>query len=259
MGKTLIVLLVSLFMVFSSVGAWAAIEDFSYNTHTNSTSYTSAPNYPGYEIYADTPTNSEVVATWDLQSAATAGSAGIEDNSTERYAFGSVNGVNPGQTDLVAVMDVGTQVWGIADGVLAAYLGPNGRDLHGGFMAVRALLSGFTGQIELGFVSDREVNYGDGPELDEFGGTIFDMTDSFADYQGMDLNDYTSYFDDEPYGDLSGVKVLGIWITLISDTTDASINGQLQVDKIELTPEPATVALLVLGSVATLWGRFRRN
>ena len=239
-----------------SQSAPAAIETFDYPEYTDLAPWTH-PDEVVFSIYSDFPVLDEVVAKWESEGEVggflfVATSAGTDSSGLDTYAFGTGSGDNPGQGADLAIMDVGMQAWNMTDGAIADYLGPNGRDLHGGWMAVRALLRGFTGQIELGFVSDRQVDPGDGPELDEFGGTIFDISDTFNWYQGLDLNDYTSYFDGQPYGNLSGVKVLGVWINVLSNTTESTITGELRVDQLNLVPEPATLGLLMIGGLALI-------
>jgi hypothetical protein len=245
MKKLITICLVAVILVFSfSTTAPAVIETFNdYPLHTNTT-----PLW----IYGDAPTNSEKIAAWGLGDEEEGmDSAGIGTNSIETYAFGAGSGENPGIGAYLSILDVGMQDWGITDGIIADYLGPDGRDLHGGWMDVRTLLSGFAGQIELGFVSDREVTDDEGSGWDEFEGPIFDVTDSFAWYHG-DLDGYISEYDDITYADLPDVKVLGVWITLYSNTAEENIAGELQVDQIELVPEPATICLLGLGALSLI-------
>jgi len=248
-------ILASLCVLFASASAPAAIETFNdYPLHTNTTS---TPIW----IYGDAPTNSEIIAAWELEDdddgeggvggGAGSASAGIGTDGSDIYAFGAGSGENPGLGASIAILDVGMQEWGMTYGVIADYLGPDGRDLHGGWMDARTLLSGFTGQIMLGFVSDREVVDDGELEWDEFEGPVFDVTDSFAWYHG-DLDDYTSCYDGTSYTALPGVKVLGVWIELYSNTAELNIAGELQVDQIELVPEPATIVLFGLGSLALL-------
>ena len=244
MKKTFVVLLLSLLLGVLAGSVQAVIETFNdYPLHTNTT-----PGNPLW-IYGDAPTNNERIASWDLgddegSEGGGISSAGIGTNGSETYAFGAGSGENPGPGTYLAILDVGMQDWGITDGIIADYLGPAGRDLHGGWMDVRTLLSGFTGQIKLGFVSDREVD--DDGELgwDEFEGPVFDVTDFFAWYHG-DLDDYASDYDGTPYAALPGVKVLGVWITLYSNTDESTIAGELQVDQINLVPEPVTAISLL--------------
>lgn len=265
MARTGVLLLAGILAISLSAAAPAVVETFNaYPEHTNNTVPGGDP--PEYWVYGDATTNNEHVALWEVGSdegggGGATGSAGIGSAGSNIFAFGTGSGPNPDQGVTVAIMDFGMQDWGITDGVIAGYLGPNGKDLHGGLMSVRALLTGFTGQIELGFVSDRVVNYGGGggDEWDEFGGPIYDVTTSFDWYGDMDLNDYTSYHDDEPYSDLSDVKVLGVWIGVISSTTDVSLDGELQIDEILLTPEPATLLLLAAAGLFISGRRFRRS
>lgn len=244
--RRITICLVAVILVFSfSTTASAVIETFNdYPLHTNTT-----PGIPLW-IYGDAPVNSEIIAAVGLgDEVERVDSAGIDTYGSETYAFFTGSGENPGPGTSLTILDVGMQDWGITDGIIADYLGPDGRDLHGGWMDVRTLLSGFTGRIGLGFVSDRE---GDSEgEWDEFEGPVFDVTDSFAWYHG-DLDDYISEHDGTTYADLPGVKVLGVWIDLYSNTADLDIAGELQVDQIELVPEPATVALLGLGSLVLI-------
>lgn len=247
--RRITICLVAVILVFSfSTTASAVIETFNdYPLHTNTT-----PGIPLW-IYGDAPVNSEKIAAWGMGDDEDGGvdSAGIGTDGSETYAFGAGSGENPGIGTYLSILDVGMQDWGITDGIIAAYLGPDGRDLHGGWMDVRTLLSGFTGRIGFGFVSNREVVDDEELEWDEFEGPVFDVTDSFAWYHG-DLDDYTSYYDGTSYAALSGVKVLGVWIELYSNTTEPDIAGELQVDQIELVPEPATIALLGLGSLVLI-------
>lgn len=258
-NKTMFAFSLVCLVLFLSKAAPAVIETLSYPEYTTPVP-DNDPDEVVYPIYSDFPVLDEIVAKWSSEGEeggllfATT-SAGTGSSGLDTYAFGTGSGDNPGQGADLAIMDVGLQDWNITDGVIADYLGPSGRDLHGGWMAVRALLRGFTGQIELGFVSDRQVDPGDGLESDEFGGTIFDISDTFNWYQGMDLNDYESYFDGQPYGNLPGVKVLGVWINVISNTGDATITGELRVDQINLVPEPATLAVLLIGGLVLLRGK----
>lgn len=246
--RRITICLVAVILVFSfSTTAPAVIETFNdYPLYTNTT-----PGIPLW-IYGDDPANNEIIAAWGLgDEVEGVDSAGIGTNDSEIYAFGAITNENPGIGTYLTILDVGMQDWGITDGVIADYLGPAGRDLHGGWMDVRTLLSDFTGQIGFGFVSNREVEDDGEFEWDEFEGPVFDVTDSFAWYHG-DLDDYTSYYDDTSYAALPGVKVLGVWIELYSNTTEPDIAGELQVDQIELVPEPATIAMLGLGSLVLI-------
>lgn len=256
--------------------AQAVIETFdSYPPHVNSSAVSPPGEGPGdtvYWIYGDAPTNEQIIASWsedlgeginpDLLVPMNSGltSAGIASNGSDTYAFGAGSGDNPGQGAHLGIMDFGMQEWGMTSGIIADYLGPQGRDLHGGTMDVRALLAGFSAQIQLGFVSDMEIDFGgqDGMQLVEFHSPTFDVTDSFTWYHG-NLDDFLSDFDDTMYGNLPGVKILGVWIDLINNTplpagalvTDGSIiSGELQVDQINLVPEPATLTLLGLAGLA---------
>jgi hypothetical protein len=248
MKKLITICLAAVVLVFSfSTPAPAVIETFNdYPLHTNTT--TGNPLW----IYGDAPTNSEKIAAWGIGDEEEGmGSAGIGTDGIETYAFGAGSGENPGIGAYLSILDVGMQDWGITNGIIADYLGPDGRDLHGGWMDVRTLLSGFTGQIKLGFVSDREVPDDEESGRDEFEGPIFDVTDFFAWYHG-DLDGYISEHDGTTYADSPGVKVLGVWITLYSNTADGDIAGELQVDQIELVPEPGTIALLGLGALSLI-------
>ena len=59
-----------------------------------------------------------------------------------------------------------------------------------------------------------------------------------------------------------GVKVLGVWIDLINNTPipvtaeiidgQYDISGEMQVDQINLVPEPTTLGLIFIGSLALL-------
>ena len=269
----------------------AVTETFdSYPTHTNSTP-TVDPGGDTYFIYGDWDTNSQVIGSWEVgvggtweAEAAVNGvlpSAGIGSNGQDTYAFGTGSGSDRA-FDLISagpelgIMDFGMHDWGLTSGVIADYLGPNGRDLHGGWMDVRAaLLSGlagwtylgfgdendlsFAGQIRLGFVSNSLFDYGEGDEWVEFLVPTVSASASFAWYHG-DLNDFVSDTDGTPYGDLPDVKVLGVWVEAFSGANtiagelengpSVTTAGQLQVDEVVLVPEPVTLALLLMGGLA---------
>ena len=257
MVKAAICLLTGVLVISLSSVAPAVVETFDYYTGETGGSP------PEYAIYGDYTDNTEVVAAWSIDGA-TSGNAGIAFDDPDTYAFGSGSGANPGIEYEVGIMDFGMHEWGMTSGVIADYLGAGGKDLHGGWMSVRALLSGFAGKIQLGFVSDRVVNHGDGAEWDEFYGSTFTIDDSFDWYQGLDLNDYKSFYDDTAYGDteLADVKVLGVWVTIYSNVSvieKPTITGELQVDEIQLTPEPSTLLILGATGFLLLGRRFKKS
>ena len=262
--------------------AGAVIETFdSYPLHVNSTPVSPPGGAPGnsvYWIYGDAPTNQQIIASWSENAGGEDGnnlnlvvpvvgdpgtSAGIASNGSEQYAFVSGGGENPGQGYPLGIMDFGMQQWGMTHGIIADFLGPDGRDLHGGAYDAGTQLVGFPAQIQLGFVSDMEADYDvpAEPGFVEFYGPTFDTSDFFDWYHG-DLDDFRSDFDDTRYGDLPGVKVLGVWIDLINNTPipvtaeiidgQYDISGEMQVDQINLVPEPTTLGLIFIGSLALL-------
>ena len=244
----------------------AVIETFdSYPTHTNAVKDPGISDMDIYRIYGDWGTNDQVIGTWEGDVNGPLTSAGIVNNGQDSYAFGTGSSPDPGPGQELGIMDFGMHDWGITSGVIADYLGVNGLDLHGGTLDVRALLNGdFSGQIQLGFVSDSEFNYGDGEGLQwvEFMGPMFAVTDSFDWYRG-ELNSFESDADGTLYGDSAGVKVLDVWVDLYtsSDLVNgapaelnglSTITGELQVDEIILVPEPATLLVLALGLIPAL-------
>ncbi|MBC8373750.1 MAG: hypothetical protein H8E53_09175 [Planctomycetes bacterium] len=243
--------------------AQAAVETFdSYATHTNTTN-SGDPGEALFSIYGDSP--SQVIGTWegdvgDGGDGLTG--AGIGSNGQDIYAFGTGGGSGLDAGQDLGIMDFGMHDWGMTSGVIADYLGPDGLDLHGGTLDVRALLqaTNFSGQIRLGFVSDSQHDRGDGPENVEFTSPAFAITDSFAWYHG-ELNSFLSDVDGTTsYGASPGVKVLGVWVDLFnSDAVTGTVSGELRIDQIELTPEPASLVILMAGCTALLKQRAKRR
>ena len=145
-------------------------------------------------------------------------------------------------------------------------------------MDVRLRVVGFAGRIQLGFVTDMTwkidpIDLAAGLSATTAGGgrpkhshsftvdcegPVYDVTDSFAWYHG-DFDDFHLDYSPDTYGspDEVGVHILGVWVRLYSNTAAPAIAGQLQVEQIEMTPEPATLALLAVGGLGLLGLRRR--
>lgn len=257
-NSTLFTFVLSLLLILAPATARAVVETFDgYPTHTNTTT-TAEPGADVYNIYGDWDTNSQLIGAWEGDLAGPLTSAGIVNNAQDSYAFGAADGPVPAPGQEVGIMDFGMHDWGMTSGVIADYLGADGLDLHGGTLDVRALLTGFSGQIQLGFVSDSEHDYGEGLDWVEFKGPTFTVTDSFAWYHG-ELNSFLSDVDDTTsYGDSAGAKVLDVWVNLFTSpavvggpadpgNSVSTISGELQIDEITLVPEPATLILFSAG------------